>query len=242
MMIELIGQLVTNKINETGTIISYDDEGRISVDFGSRVVKFQCPKAFADGFLKLEDENLQEKLIDEAKKQAKEISAQKELKARENEERRKKEVSERSTRKEHRDILTRGERFRTHAEALNECFGYNYKHYQMAFKAIDDQYAAWFPSIAKRIEGEYAAADTSNGWLNILCENDSVIYERNVEDNNRNVERDRTWNVFVFCKMDGENDYVFKGLFKSNTVPTEKGFKYELTGIQIDLNTMSVIR
>ena len=107
---------------------------------------------------------------------------------------------------------------------------------------MDDHYGVWFPSIAKRTMGEYISADTSYGWLNILCENDTVIFEKHTEDPNLNTTRDEAVSRFVFAKFDGEEGYKFIGLFKANPVPTKEGFRYELIGTQIDLDHMTVIK
>ncbi len=240
---DLLGKKVRNKANEIGVVRSVDEvAGRLDVEFDDRSLKLQYPKAFWDGFLLAEDDNLQDELLREAEIIRQKVAKDKELKRLQEQEQAKLEAESRGKRGSHKDILTKGERFRTHAEALNECFGYSYKHYQQAFKRIDDQYAVWFPSIAKRVMGEFLAADTSYGWLNTLCENDTVIYEKNVEDINMNSERDRFWDVFVFSKKDGEDEYVFTGLFRSNPVPTDKGFRYEKLGSQIDLNTMQILK
>lgn len=237
----IIGQTVTNKMNKKGTVESYE-EGRIVVSFSDREATFQCPMAFADGFLRAEDDSLQEKLLAEAaevKKKAEEMKAESiALRI----QKQKEETANRGKRGAHRAMVTKGEVFRTHAEALNECFGYSYKHFQTAFKQIDDENGAWFPSIAKRVMGEYVAADTSYGWLNVLCENETVILEKNVEDPSKNTTRDKSGNRFVFAKFDGEDVYTFIGLFSSDPVPTKDGFRYELLGTQIDLDKMEVIR
>ncbi len=236
---ELIGQSVINKGYGKGTIKDFDGE-RIEVEFTSKTTKFQFPKSFSDGFVKAEDEKLQEVIMvaaEELKEKEQKEKEQKRIQAEE-----KKNTSNDNTRGSHKDTLYRGETFRTHAEALNECFGFNYKHFQKAYKHIDDKYAVWFPSIAKRVMGEYLAADTGNGWLNILCENDTVIYEKNVENVSLNTEREDNSYRFVFAKFDGDDSYKFLGLYSADPIPTEQGFKYQRIGIQINLNTMEIIK
>ena len=39
--------------------------------------------------------------------------------------------------------------FTTHADVLNRCFGFHYKHYQKAYKDLENGYAVWFPRIAR---------------------------------------------------------------------------------------------
>lgn len=236
----LLGRTVFNKMNDLGTVASCDDK-HIVISFSNKEATFKCPQAFLKGFLRAEDADIQEKLVAEAK----------ELEAKKNEEREKQlsllienkrnEALQRGVRGSHRATVTKGEIFRTHAEALNECFGYSYKHYQIAFKQIDDNYGAWFPSIAKRVMGKYVVADTSCGWLNILCENDTVILEKNIENTSKNVSRDKAGFRFVFAKYDGQNEYTFVGLFSSNPVPTKEGFRYKRVGTKIDLNNMTIL-
>ncbi len=40
--------------------------------------------------------------------------------------------------------------FSTHADVLNNCFGFHYKHYQKAYKDLENGYAVWFPRIARK--------------------------------------------------------------------------------------------
>lgn len=238
---ELIGQIVESKAYGKGKIVGYDGH-HVTVEFSKKTSDFQCPKAFLDGFLVAEDIKVHDALINEACDEQDAAEKEKELMRIEEEKRREEEKKSRGTRGEHKEFLYKGETFRTHADALNDCFGYNYKHFQTAFKRIDDRYAAWFPSIAKRVMDEYVAAETSYGWLNVLCENGKVILEKNVENPDRNTDRDRSWDIFVFAKFDGENAYTFIGLFRSNPKLTKDGFRYELLGTQIDLNTMEICK
>ena len=237
----LIGLKVTNKAGEKGTVKSFE-EGRLVVVFANREASFHCPQAFGQGFITAEDSDIQDKLIKEAERIKEQSEKEKLLRQEEHLKKHQEDIEKRGERGSHRSVLYKGESFRTHAEALNECFGYGYKHFQMAYKQIDDNYGAWFPSIAKRVMGEYVAADTSAGWLNILCENDTVILEKHVEDPNKNITRDKSGYRFVFAKYDGRDDYTFIGLYSSDPVPTKEGFRYELIGTQIDLNTMQVIK
>ncbi len=237
----LIGQNVINKAFGRGTIIDYDGK-HIKVEFKTKTSDFLCPKAFLDGFLSAENLELHDALINEASDVLEKEQQEKEAKRTEEERKREEERKNRGVRGEHKDTVMKGETFGTHADALNACFGYKYKHFQKAFKEIDEEYGAWFPSIAKRVMGEYLAADTGNGWLNILCENDTVILEKNVEDPNMNVTREKAGKRFVFAKFDGSDVYTFVGLFSSDPVPTENGFRYERLGTEIDLKTMEVIK
>ena len=57
-----------------------------------------------------------------------------------------------------------------------------------------------------------------------------------------NVTREKTGKRFVFAKFDGSEEYTFIGLFSSDPVPTENGFRYERLGTEINLNTMEVLK
>ena len=65
--------------------------------------------------------------------------------------------------------------FATHADALNACFGFSYKHFQKAYKDLENGYAVWFPNIARKIDDHYISTDDYFGWVNILSDSGDTI-------------------------------------------------------------------
>lgn len=235
----IIGMEVINKKFGKGTVADIVD-GRVRVLFPVREVKFVYPKAFADGYLTIEDKTIQDELVRLA---IEEENRKNEEKAAKKLEQEKKADEEKKLRKNHRSVVRRGDTFATHAEALNECFGYDYKHFQRAYLKVDDSTAVWFPSIARRVMGEFIAADNSFGWLNVLAENDTILYSKNVEDANKNSDdididtRDR----YIFAKFDGDTCYTFIGVYSAEQKVTENGFKHVRIGTAVNLDTMTII-
>ncbi len=243
---ELEGQKVQHKAFGVGKIISVEDN-KVKVDFTVGVKEFVYPDAF-EKFLKIEDSKLEkniDELIDENKEKK---NIEREQSIREREERFKQEQKEKAKRREtriepRRDFLSKGDRFRTHADALNDCFGFQYEHYQTAFKVIEEgKYAVWFPTIAKRVGDEYTATDNSYGWINVLSEHDTVLTEKN-QDTSKNAARDIKfeWDRFVFAKFD--EGYTFIGVYRpiDSPKPWETGYKYELLGTKVNLKTLEIL-
>ena len=72
--------------------------------------------------------------------------------------------------------------FSTHAEVLNNCFGFHYKHYQKAYKDLENGYAVWFPRIARKAGDQYMSSDDYWGWLNILSDSGETITQMDNPD------------------------------------------------------------
>lgn len=244
-MKELVGINVIHKAFGIGTVKEILD-GKITIEFEQCEKQFVFPDVF-EKFLKVEDDSLQNKLLKliEEKKAAEQ--AEKEKIIAEQEEKRKQELKQKAERKNTRveptkDILSKGDYFHTHADALNACFGYQYEHYQPGFKVIDDKYSAWFPTVARRVGTSYTSTDNSYGWVNILSENDTVITEKN-EDSAKNTVRDPKFELdrFVFAKYD--EGYTFVGVYRpeSTPMPWETGYRYKLVGTKVDLKKMLVL-
>jgi hypothetical protein len=141
-----------------------------------------------------------------------------------------------------RTFLNNGDIFRTHADVLNECFGFQCRQYQRAYKVLDENYAIWFPTIAKRIEGEYGASDNSYGWVNVISEHNTLITEKN-EEKSKNKIREAKYELdrFVFAKFG--KGYTFIGVFRPESVaePWKTGYRYKLIGTKVDLKTMKIL-
>ena len=220
-------------------------DGKIQIDFSGMMKVFKFPDVF-DSFLMFEDELFQLEI--------KEIIAEKKKREAEEYEKMRKDINEKMSIKQGNvnksktintniEILNKGDLFATHKDVLNLCFGFQYEHFQPAYKVIDDKYAVWFPSIARKVMDEYVATETSNGWINILSENDTLITEKN-EDKNKITERESKYALdrFVFAKFDGEN-YQFIGVYRleSMDISYKDGYKYRLIGTTVNLKTMEVL-
>jgi len=241
-----IGEAITHKAFGKGTIKNIEGD-KVVLDFNGTEKTFKFPDAF-ETFIKLDDAGKQTEvtaLVEEKKKQKSEEAAKL---AKEREEQmlqaQQAKKDKRNTRViPHKEILIKGDTFTTHKDALNECFGFQYEHFQPAFKVVDDKFSVWFPSIARRVQGEYVSTETSNGWINVLSENDTVITEKN-EDGTKNTERDPKYDLdrYVFAKFDGEN-YRFIGVYRPEHAdrPWETGYKYKLVGTKVNLRTMEIL-
>lgn len=240
------GETVTHKMFGKG-IIKHIVGDKVVLDFNGTEKTFKFPDAF-ETFLKFDDADKQTEvtaLVEEKKKQKSEEVAKL---AKEREEQmlqaQQAKKDKRNTRVvPHKEILTKGDTFTTHKDALNECFGFQYEHFQPAYKVVDDKFSVWFPSIARRVQDEYVSTETSNGWINVLSENDTVITEKH-EDGTKNTERDPKHNLdrYVFAKFDGEN-YRFIGVYRPEHAdrPWETGYKYTLIGTKVNLRTMEIL-
>ena len=239
------GDVVFHKMFGKG-IIKAIEENRLIVDFEGTEKKFKFPDAFEE-FLKFENDEkqLEVNALIEADKAEKENAAIKKAKERQEQallyEKKKKERKDARIAPA-REYLVKGTTFATHKDALNECFGFQYKHFQQAYKVVDDKFAVWFPSIARRIQDTFVATETSNGWVNVISEKDTVITEKH-ENNSMNTERDPKFDLdrFVFAKLDGEG-YCFIGVFRTEHAdkPWETGYRYRLIGTKVNLKTMEI--
>lgn len=241
-----IGETIIHKSFGKGTITNIDND-KVTLNFNGTEKLFQYPDVF-EKFAKFDDEDKQADVVNLVEEKKKQKQEEAERKAREREERenqaKQAKNDKRNTRVvSYKDILNKGDIFATHKDALNECFGFQYEHFQPAFKVVDDKFAVWFPSIARKVQGEYVSTETSNGWINVLSENDTVLTEKN-EDGTKNIERDSKFELdrYVFAKFDGEN-YRFIGVYRSEHVdrPWETGYKYRLIGTKVNLRTMEII-
>ena len=103
-------------------------------------------------------------------------------------------------------------KFHTIAEALNKCFGKNYKGWQKATCVFNDSNFAWFPKLAVNKNGVPDAQDKVYGCINILSPDGLQIKESHSA-------ADGEFECclrFVFAKPSVKEDYRFVGVFKKN--------------------------
>ena len=245
-MSDYIGERVTHKAFGSGVIKNIEND-RVIIEFTSEEKTFKFPDAF-ETFVKFEDTDKQEavKAIIDINKKLKEEAAEQLAIEREKQlqlEKQAKKDKRNSRVVPHKEFLTKGDTFSTHKDALNDCFGFQYEHFQPAFKVVDDKFSVWFPSIARRVQGEYISTETSNGWINVLSENDTVITEKH-EDVEKNTKREAKFDLdrFVFAKFDGDS-YRFIGVYRPEHAdrPWETGYRYKLIGTKVNLRTMEIL-
>ncbi len=216
-----------------GSIVSV--EGYVlTVDFGKNGLRrFQYPNAFKR-VLTLTDDSKQMELLNE-------IQIEKDAQLKEKLSQMQENIINRQA-IETKTFLYKGEIFRTHAEVLNTCFGCNYNHFQRAYKVFSDRkFSVWFPSIAKVEKGKNVATSTSNGWINVLTNNGTLITEVNESAiNNKNRGTDFELIRFVFAKFGISGGYQFIGVFRPCYDPNDisTGYQYKLIGTKVNLSTL----
>lgn len=193
---KLVGHSVTHQSFGTGRILSVNDT-QVVVDFDAKgIKKLQFPQTFAS-FMRIDDEHLQSEILVLEEKRKAEERRQKQIEAEKishlkamNEvqshapartdlignqlQNRTERVGTGGSKTDpyyYGDILVAQKTsFATHADVFNACFGFDYKHYQKAYKDLGNGYAVWFPCIARRIGDQYISTDNYSGWVNILSE------------------------------------------------------------------------
>ena len=112
-------------------------------------------------------------------------------------------------------------------EIINECFGKNYNGWMQAWYDINDEYAAWFPTITKTDDcptGNYGGTKCCS---NTLCAYNTTIIEINHEETCEEAVFNATNPKFakynkkrlVFARVDGE--FVFLGVFERDILLEE---------------------
>lgn len=242
----LLGHKVHHKSWGAGRIYKTEDK-YVWVDFetdGEK--KFQFPKAFAS-FLTLDDDALQAELLEENERISEVEKAEKKLAEAATKVKPITQIS--APRSEHTaanngvafngHILEIGNTFNTHAEVFNKCFGYNYKHYQMAYKNIGNGYAVWFPSIAKQGIHGLVPTDTYTGWKNSLHDDNKKLIQYDKEKNTGNKDPDLNKRL-VFAKFDNGQGYKLIGVYGSEK-RVEGGFEYTRLGTKFDIDSFQII-
>lgn len=248
MIEKLAGAEVWNVLmKKKGTITNVNENGMLMVLIDGKEKKFLFPHSFvktltAPAVLSATDAQLQNEIelyIEELERQKKPAPAKEPIPTKKAKEL----VTPARTSNIQKEFLNIGETFNTHAAALNECFGFDYKQFQQAHIVLNAKYAAWFPSIAKQENDAYVPTATSNGWINVLSEDGAVLTECN-EDRSKNNPRDEKFELdrFVFAKFDGQASYRFIGIYKSAYDPKNplNGYRYERIGTKVNLHTFEM--
>ena len=263
----LIGEKVTSARYGIGTITSIDS-GYMTIQFDEKVSKFKYPDAFQK-HISLENEALQSEMNAIAAAAVEEkVTAEEKAKAQKYKEfmesveaakapvkketdgaaaRKNRTAGSRSavkTKEEPRvyagRVIDRNTSFFTHAETLNACFGYHYKHFQKAYKDLDNGYAVWFPRIAKKVGSQYLSLDNYWGWLNILSENgDTITQMDNPDFPYSGTEPDKNKRI-IFARFEGDDRYRFVGIYKFGQ-RIQNGEIFTRIGTKLDTQTMKII-
>lgn len=204
--------------------------------------KFQFPKAFTS-FLTLDDDALQDEILQEYERisEAEKKPAEAAIEV--------KPVTQKAASQNERKasgnsvafnghILEVGNTFNTHAEVFNKCFGYNYKHYQMAYKKIGNGYAVWFPCIAKNGIDGYVSTDEYSGWINTLSDDNKKLIQ--FDKGEFVPEKQDLSKRLVFAKFDGDKRYTFIGVY----VPSgrvDQGSEHIRIGTKFDIDSFRII-
>lgn len=263
---KLIGHSVKHVTYGSGKIASVNDK-YIKVIFDQGEAKrFQFPQAFIS-FLKVEDASLMSEILMEEQER---ISAER-RKREEAENRRppvkseevnaqgglydnKQKTVEHVTKNnvKYKDNVTQGisgngiidlkTSFTTHADVLNRCFGFHYKHYQKAYKDLENGYAVWFPRIARKTGDQYLSSDDYWGWLNILSDSGDTITQMDNPDFPYSGEGGPDENKrIIFARFDRDVGYRFIGVF-AFTERIQNGDRYTRIGSVFDTRAMKIIQ
>ena len=263
---KLIGHSVKHVTYGSGKIASVNDK-YIKVIFDQGEAKrFQFPQAFIS-FLKVEDASLMSEILMEEQER---ISADR-RKREEAENRRppvkseevnaqgglydnKQKTVEHVTQNnvKYKDNVTQGisgngiidlkTSFTTHADVLNRCFGFHYKHYQKAYKDLENGYAVWFPRIARKIGDQYLSSDDYWGCLNILSDSGDTITQMDNPDFPYSGEGGPDENKrIIFARFDRDVGYRFIGVF-AFTERMQNGDRYTRIGSVFDTRAMKIVQ
>lgn len=247
---KLIGHRVTHITWGFGSITQADDN-YVWVEFDEcGLKKYQYPKAFTT-FLTIDDSLIQAEILEDAKileekkralSSAKKVSYQRQISQPGR--------SAGTVRDSRGDlikekkfegrILELGVSFSTHAEALNTCFGTKYKHYQKAYKELGGEYAVWFPSIARKVLGEYVSTDSYSGWVNILSEDQKTLLQVDNPIYGTSEIKHCPDKRIVFAKFEGDQRYRFIGIYRSEK-RVKNGFEHTRLGTKIDTVTLQIL-
>lgn len=139
------------------------------------------------------------------------------------------------------DVLISGNTFKSHHDVLNECFGCKYKFYRMAYKRLSDEYAVWFPNIAKKVAGEYVSTDATLGWVNIMINGGKEIIQMDHETI-ETMPEDKIDNCkcLIFISQEDKQGYEFVGVY-TPAIRVEGGYKHERLSTKFDCRTMTII-
>lgn len=129
-------------------------------------------------------------------------------------------------------------------EIINKYFGEHYTGWMKAWYDINDEYAAWFPTITKTDEkpgGSYGGRKTHS---NTLSTDGQTILEINHDDteapkNDENIKYDKR--RFVFGRIDGK--FQFLGIFERSLVEDAEflTYRHERIALGADLSNFELI-
>ena len=261
----LVGHTVTHISYGLGEISTANDK-LVLVRFETgEYRKFQFPQAFAS-YLTIDDNSLQTEILDIGKERKRQTDAEKSQKEAENaaeEARRINEAKALATeQKRSRPKLSGGPKtvnmtevhmygdgiigpetsFATHADVLNTLFGYRYKHFQKAYKDLENGYGVWFPNIASRVGDKYLSSDEYWGWVNILSDSgDTVTQIDNPEYTYGGTGEPDTNKCFIFARFERNKRYTFIGLFGPARREGNKTIRTRIGEI-VDIKNMKILQ
>ncbi len=232
----IMGHSVTHISYGAGKIVSANDK-QIQVLFTSgKMKKYQFPQAFVS-YLQIDDESLMLEILEEEQIRKRKEEEEKAMLHSRLEETRHltadpsiiKSRNQKSDRTSPRNmeesrnydglIIDGNTSFNTHADTLNMCFGYQYVHFQKAYKDLGNGYAVWFPRIAKRVGDQFLSSDNYWGWLNIISENgDTITQMDNPDYPYSGGEPDKNKRI-IFARFEGDNKYLKLPTRLSNEKP-----------------------
>lgn len=259
----LTGHRVKHKSFGSGEITSVNGDDKLRVTFENGDAKvFKFPQAFT-AYLEIDDASLMQEILEEVSKRKakedvlrKEEAEMRELRARQEYETRRGRISAESSgrswgtygftagirddAKTYRDgIIGPTTVFTTHADVLNTCFGYHYKHYQKAYKDLGNGYAVWFPNIARKAGNQYLSSDEYWGWLNVLSDSGDTMTEFDNPDFTGTSGPDKNRRI-IFARFKNDRGYRFIGIY-AYPKRVENGYEYTRIATMFDTKRMKVI-
>ena len=262
----LVGHSVTHISYGPGEISTANDK-LVLVRFETgEYRKFQFPQAFAS-YLKIDDDTLQTEILDIEKERKRQADAEKRQKEAENAAEESRRINDAkkltaATQKPSKPKHASGPKmvnmtevrmygdgiigpetsFATHADVLNTLFGYRYKHFQKAYKDLDNGYGVWFPNIASRVGDKYLSSDEYWGWVNILSDSgDTVTQIDNPEYTYSGTGEPDKNKCFIFARFERNKRYTFIGLFGPARREGNKTIRTRIGEI-VDIKNMKIIQ
>lgn len=128
-------------------------------------------------------------------------------------------------------------------EIINKYFGQNYTGWMKAWYDINDEYAAWFPTITDNDTKPNGSYGGTKIYSNTLSADGKTILETNHDSEHAESDYDPKLDKkrFVFGRINGV--FKFLGIFKRTKVENANTttFRHDRIAIGIDLNTFSLI-
>ncbi len=232
---ELIGEAVNHKSFGIGTITEVNGT-EIKISFPSVGTKsFRYPTGF--NFIEfVDDESLTQEIL--ANRDVALINKQKEAEAKKAALLKRAEEIKESGQIE---TLISGNTFKSHHDVLNECFGYKYKLYRNGYKRLSNEYAVWFPNIAKKVAGEYVSTDASKGWVNVMVDGGKEIIQMDHETiETLPEEKVDNCKCLIFIAREDKQGYEFIGVY-TPAIRVDGGYKHERLSTRFDCKNMAIL-